>query len=437
MTSQEKAALKEALLKFVAMLAKAFLTRNYILQALGLAVILTLFLGGQHFVSLLIVISLVRTVATLWMLSGGKPVRLLRVLWHGTLAQALFERSQYDLVEPILIDSIEEASTSLTGSSLGRDELILLYLQQAKLYSERGNLEEAQVILEKLVFGSEGGNPILLTFLASVYCERGFTARAKGLVQRALGELESKGMKTDREEATALLVLAQCLTDEHKFPEAKTNLEKALDLYKRSASNLRGVNTAGSDDLALLYLYMAYFLRQQRDYEGAEKNAQEAMRYLTASIGVGRSHSLAGHCFAEQSWIFILLGKYREAKQMSERALRVLDGALANRGRPMALVCMTLAVVELRNGQVVEAERLLGKTFQLLEKQLSPDHPDIAEALVCRAACYQAAGKYKAADEDFLRALSILNSRYPHMDLLVASVRLMHEDFRRKYAHLL
>jgi tetratricopeptide (TPR) repeat protein len=173
------------------------------------------------------------------------------------------------------------------------------------------------------------------------------------------------------------------------------------------------------------------------DYPHGPEVGQASQFYRVVYITVIEKVPVAGHCFAEQSWIFILLGKYREAKQMSERALRVLDGALANRGRPMALVCMTLAVVELRNGQVAEAERLLGKTFQLLEKQLSPDHPDIAEALVCRAACYQAAGKYKAADDDFVRALSILNSRYPHMDLLVASVRLMHEDFRRKYAHLL
>ena len=58
-------------------------------------------------------------------------------------------------------------------------------------------------------------------------------------------------------------------------------------------------------------------------------------------------------------------------------------------------------------GRYAEAEPLYRRSLEIREKQLGPDHPDVATSLNNLAVLYQAMGRYAEAEPLYRRSLEI------------------------------
>ncbi len=63
--------------------------------------------------------------------------------------------------------------------------------------------------------------------------------------------------------------------------------------------------------------------------------------------------------------------------------------------------------MDLDTKRLSEAEPLFRRALEIREKQLGPDHPDVAESLNCLAILFQAQGNYANAETLYRRALEI------------------------------
>ncbi|MBI4638508.1 MAG: tetratricopeptide repeat protein [Candidatus Rokubacteria bacterium] len=100
-------------------------------------------------------------------------------------------------------------------------------------------------------------------------------------------------------------------------------------------------------------------------------------------------------------------GRYDTAIPLAERAVAILEKALAPEDPTVANGVDVLAKLYGGKGDYGRAEPLLQRALAIREKALGPEHPDVAASLENLAALYQSKGDYRRAEALLQRALAI------------------------------
>jgi CHAT domain-containing protein len=101
------------------------------------------------------------------------------------------------------------------------------------------------------------------------------------------------------------------------------------------------------------------------------------------------------------------MGKYSEAISLAQRALALREKELGPNHRDVARSLNDLAVLYLRRLRYADAEPLYKRSLAISEKTLGPDHPNVAVVLSGLANIYQAEGHYADAEPLYKRLLAI------------------------------
>ena len=100
-------------------------------------------------------------------------------------------------------------------------------------------------------------------------------------------------------------------------------------------------------------------------------------------------------------------GHYQEAILLAQRSLVIMEKELGPDHPDVALSLSNLAVLYNHMGDYAKAEPLNKRSLAIYEKALGPDHPDVALSLSNLAAVYDYMGAYTKAEPLYKRSLAI------------------------------
>jgi CHAT domain-containing protein/Tfp pilus assembly protein PilF len=100
-------------------------------------------------------------------------------------------------------------------------------------------------------------------------------------------------------------------------------------------------------------------------------------------------------------------GKYDEARNLVERMLEIHEKELGPNHPDVAADLNNLAILYSISGDYAKGEQLGQRALTLREKALGPEHPDVANTLNNLAIIYKERGEYAKAEPIYLRALAI------------------------------
>lgn len=150
-------------------------------------------------------------------------------------------------------------------------------------------------------------------------------------------------------------------------------------------------------------------LEEVSDYRRAITEYQRAVVLATRiygddSVEAAKLDGRLGHAYR-------MAERFGDAKLHLERSLKALEANLGNDHADLAQVLHDLAVVEKRDGQSAEAERLLKRCIAIREANV-PDHPDLAKSLNNLAAIYYAQREFDKASTLYERSIRIREAFY-------------------------
>ena len=104
-------------------------------------------------------------------------------------------------------------------------------------------------------------------------------------------------------------------------------------------------------------------------------------------------------------------GRYAEAEPLYRRSLEIKEKQLGPDHPDVAGSLNNLAILYADQGRYAEAEPLYRRSLKIREAKLGPDHPDVAASLNNLAILYQSQGRYAEAEPLYRRSLKIREKR--------------------------
>ncbi len=409
--------------------------------------------------------------------------------------------------ESVTARQLLDQSAKRVDTELGSDPQLQAAMAEdiGEAYVALGLYDQAQPLLERalhLADTSEGQSSEDyandLSNLASDYRLIGKYEAAEPLFRRAVALNEASHGANSLTVAQTLGSLGECLSLEDKDAEAEPILRRALAIdrsqpqssldgtrdylalllerkgdYPEAASLLReGVEITGRRDGTqsqnyLISLHnMAGAQIDMGDLEGAAKSEREVL--ATRQRIWGLDHPDTAYSLNNLGWIYIELGRWREAEPLLRenvevtRKAEIVPGvryasALANWGRLLeqkgdlsgatkmleqaqdtlasagkgdtwtsGKLLTYQALLDLDRNQSKDAVRLATQAVQLQRKLGGPDNPQLASGELCLGLSNLLAGDAAGAEAEFRSALEIRKRMFPptHREFLVTQVRL-------------
>jgi len=150
-------------------------------------------------------------------------------------------------------------------------------------------------------------------------------------------------------------------------------------------------------------LNIAGMLRQQIQYDAAEKMCRSALQGYEKALGPEHTSTLItvnnlGLLYRDQ-------GKLAEAEEMYRRALQGYEKALGPGHRDTLWTVNNLGSLYSDQGKLDEAEEMYRRALQGREKALGPEHRDTLNTVNNLGVLYRGQGKLDEAEEMYRRAL--------------------------------
>jgi tetratricopeptide (TPR) repeat protein len=244
-----------------------------------------------------------------------------------------------------------------------------------------------------------------LTKSARAEYARGRFAEAEALLVRAL---ETNSLE-ETERARILSDLADLQVNDDQLAKAEQSYGQALTIYKR-LQHQAGV-------AMMLRNLGALYSMQGRDREALQELKQSlklARKTQLDAVYVGRILNSFG----------VLYYRQRNIK----KAAKFFNDAFQNSGAETlpnrADLLTNMGAVYHAKREYAKAENYLTQALETTELIVGPEHPDVTLSLAALGVLYIDMGKYAEAEEQFVRALGILNT---HNSLLATrQARILH-----------
>jgi eukaryotic-like serine/threonine-protein kinase len=250
--------------------------------------------------------------------------------------------------------------------------------------------------------------------MASAYIDLGLYPEARKQLERAL-ELGRRTLGNDNPATlTAVHDLGLVAGEQGRYGEAEALDRQALDGQRRVLGP-KSLNTLRAmDNLATAYTKEGKFSDAEKLYLQTLANENEVLG-PDSSDRVRTMNDLADIYMDEE--------KYAPAEALLSEALAIeerVDGP----DHPDTLVTMiNLANVELYQGKTGQSEKLHAQAFETAKRVLGPAHPRTLTAMVALGNDYMEQGKYNAAEALDVQALEIAKRVQGPDDVVTATIK--------------
>jgi tetratricopeptide (TPR) repeat protein len=223
--------------------------------------------------------------------------------------------------------------------------------------------------------------------------------KVRTALDRAAARITGKFDRQPEVEASIRDTIGQTYTDLGLYPEARTQLERALDLHRRAlgAQNPKALKTTGRlGSIALL---------QGKSAQAAALFSQtlETQRRVLGPQHPDTLHSMNGLANA-----YSAQGKQAQAEALYRQTLEIRRRVLGPE-HPDTLDSMdNLANVYFFQGKFAQAGALYGQILEISRRVLGPEHPQTLNFMYNLANAYKAQGRYAQAEALFRQTLEIL-----------------------------
>jgi tetratricopeptide (TPR) repeat protein/predicted Ser/Thr protein kinase len=241
--------------------------------------------------------------------------------------------------------------------------------------------------------------------------------KVRTALDRAAARIPAKFDQQPEVEASIRHTIGRTYMDLGLYPDARTQLQRALDLFRR---------TAGSDDPRALRTSsgLGRIAQLQGKYPEAEallSPTLEAQRRV-----FGSEHPDTLNSMNNLAIVYNALGRYSQAETLITEVLETRR-RVSGPEHPFTLkAAANLALVYANERKYAEAEALLVPTLAILERVAGPEHPDTLIAMNNLSTDYYQQGKFAQAEALGRRALEIRQRVLgpEHLDTLMSMTNL-------------
>jgi non-specific serine/threonine protein kinase/serine/threonine-protein kinase len=198
-------------------------------------------------------------------------------------------------------------------------------------------------------------------------------------------------------EASVRDTMGQTYMDLGLYPEARRQLERALDLYRRllGAENPKTLKTMSRLGRT------AWLQGKYPEAETLLGQALESERRVLGPEHPGTLYSM-NNLAAVYEWE----GKYAQAEALDRRTLEISRRVLGPEHPDTLLSMSNLAGGYYSQGKYAQAEELFGQTLNIENRVRGPGNPGTLDTLADFASMYQRQGKYALAETYAAQALA-------------------------------
>jgi eukaryotic-like serine/threonine-protein kinase len=207
--------------------------------------------------------------------------------------------------------------------------------------------------------------------------------------------------KFDREpdvEAAIRDTIGQTYVDLGLYAEARTQLERALELHRRvqgskDAKTLKSLNLLGR---------IAYLQGKYPEAEALLSQALDTQRRV-----LGPEHADTLNTLNNLAAVYWSDGKYAQGEALYTPALEIQRRVLGPENPNTLVAMINLANIYFSQGKYAQAEPLYSEAVDTSRRVLGPEHPSTLLNMNDLAGAYYAEGKYAQAEALYLQVLDI------------------------------
>ena len=239
---------------------------------------------------------------------------------------------------------------------------------------------------------------------AGAYAQSGSNAKAdpdlrvRTALDRAAERIEGKFGQQPEVEASIRDTMGWTYKDLGLYPEARKQLERALELRRR----VLGAEDAKTLQSAARLGAVAYYQGKYAEAEVLESQALGAQRRV---LGPERPDTLLS--MSNLALVYRNEGKYAQAEALLAETLEIRKRVLGPE-HPDTLSSMNnLAIVYEDEGKYAQAEELDAQSLEIRKRVLGPEHPDTLKSMGNLALVYEFEGKHAQAESLLVQTLEI------------------------------
>jgi serine/threonine protein kinase/Tfp pilus assembly protein PilF len=233
--------------------------------------------------------------------------------------------------------------------------------------------------------------------------------KVRTALDRAAARITGKFDRQPEVEAAIRYTIGQTYMDLGLYPEAGTQLQRALDLRSR-ALGARNPDTLKTVSRVASAAYL------QGKFSEAEALDSQNLEIQRRVLGPEHPETLAStHHLAIVYWAE---GKYAQAEALESKNLEIERRVLGPEHSNTLGSMNNLAIVYWAQGKYAQAEALYSQNLEIQRRVLGPEHPNALGSMNNLAIVYRAQGKYAQAEALYSQNLEIrrrvLGPEHPH-----------------------
>jgi tetratricopeptide (TPR) repeat protein len=252
--------------------------------------------------------------------------------------------------------------------------------------------------------------------------------RVRTALDRAAARITGRFDKQPEAEAGIRDTMGQTYMDLGLYPEARKQLEQALDLHRR-------VLGAKSPKTLKTMSRLGRIARLQAKNPEAEALLSQAL--ATQRRVLGPEHPDTLYSMINLASVYRGEGRYAQAEALTSQTLQIQRRVLGPE-HPDTLHSMNdLAVVYFSEGKYAQSEALHGQTLEIRRRVLGPEHPETLLSMSNLAYAYGYESKYAQAETLYSQILEIqrrvLGPEHPYTLLSMSNLAYAYR-YEGKYA---
>jgi eukaryotic-like serine/threonine-protein kinase len=241
--------------------------------------------------------------------------------------------------------------------------------------------------------------------------------KVRTALDRAAARITGKFDKQPEVEAAIRGTIGQAYTDLGQYPEARKQLERALELQRRILGPENPKTIATMNLLGRTVIY-------QGKYPEAESLASQTLEISRRVLGPENPATLAAMNLLANVDYF--QGKYPQAATLYSQVLNIKRRALGPEHSETVAMMNNLATAYTAQGKYAQAEALQIPTVEIQRRVLGPESPATLEGMTLLANIYFFQGKYAEAATLHNRTLEVRRRilGLEHQDTLISMANL-------------
>jgi len=196
--------------------------------------------------------------------------------------------------------------------------------------------------------------------------------------------------------------LAALYQEKGDYQNARREIDRAITISNRHSDT-------SLPDAAASFALLGIILEAQADLEEAESWLRRSLRLRQQLFGL--KAAVTADTQVELALVYRRQGRLSEAEDLYRRAIATYRDEPAAKYLPVALHNLGQILIEQQNTK--EADRLLREAIAIWEKQLGPEHPDVAAGLTSLGILLTSKNKLSEAESLLRRASDIDQKSLP------------------------